>query len=487
MGTVSGGPEPRPTRWVRAARSLPIPSRRLLGLLAVAAALFLLSTPIALAADAALLILAFVDWRRTMPPGLHRETPPRLPLMGEASARVELRNIARRRMHVLITDDLSEGLERVGGWREVDLAASTRRAVLGVAGDRDAENAYAGEERRDLETPEDSIRLVVPARSYADVTYDVRAPTRGTHVFGAMHTRVRGPWGLAWRQFREEASAPLRVQPGVEDLRKHRLSGLRSRLARAGLRRQRQWGEGSAFESLREYQEGDDPRSIDWKASARREQIIARRYQTERSQNVMLVIDAGRLMTERIDDRERVDHALSAALMLTEAARTHGDRVGVMVFDAQVRSFLPPTTPRLSRVADLLAGIEARVVEPNYPFAFTYLARHLRRRSLIVLFTDVIDARASAAMLGQLARTASSHLPLIVALRNPGLEEAATAAVADEEQAYRRAAAEELLRARAVALEGMRRVGVLVVDAEPGQAVPEAVSSYLEVKRRGRL
>jgi uncharacterized protein (DUF58 family) len=158
-----------------------------------------------------------------------------------------------------------------------------------------------------------------------------------------------------------------------------------------------------------------------------------------------------------------------------------------MVFDEQVRSFLPPATPRLSRIADLLAGVQPRFVEPNYPFAFTYLARHLKRRSLIVVFTDIIDARASSALLAQLARSAVSHLPLIVALRNPGLELAAGAPVASDADAFRRAAAEEMLRARAVALGGMKRAGVLVVDAEPGQAIPDTLSRYLEVKRRGML
>ncbi len=152
-----------------------------------------------------------------------------------------------------------------------------------------------------------------------------------------------------------------------------------------------------------------------------------------------------------------------------------------------MRSFLPPSTPRLSRIAELLAGVEPRFVEPNYPFAFTYLARHLRRRSLIVVFTDIIDRDASSALLSQLARSAASHVPLIVALRNPGLETAAAAPVACDADAYRRAAAEEMLRARAVAMGAMKRAGVLAVDAEPGQAIPETLSRYLEVKRRGLL
>lgn len=466
---------------------IPIPSRRLLALLAAASPLFLWSTPAALAVDVGLLAAALIDWLRARPPSATREAPRRLSLKGEADVHIELRNLRRRPVDVVVTDDLSPGLERVTGWTANSHVP--RRALLGLGGETSAGPAGEGPDagRRDIELPEDALRLTIPPRSYGDVAYRVRAADRGEHAFGDIHLRVLGPWRLAWRQFVAPASATVKVQPGVEELRKQRLAGLRTRLAREGLRRQRRWGEGSAFDSLREYQEGDDPRSIDWKATARREQVIARRYRTERSQNVMLLIDGGRLMTERIDDRERIDHALSAALLLTEAARAHNDRVGVMVFDEQVRSFLPPTAPRLSRIAERLAEVEPRFVEPNYPYAFTYLARHLRRRSLVVVFTDIIDARASAALLAQLARSARSHLPLVVALRNPGLEAAADAPVETDEDAYRRAAAEEMLRARAVALEGMRRAGVLVVDAEPGRAIPETLSRYLEVKRRGLL
>jgi uncharacterized protein (DUF58 family) len=464
---------------------VPLPGRRLLVLVAAASLLFLWSSTAAFLADGVLLLAAVVDWFRAAAPSAVREAPRRVSLKAEADVRLELRNLARRIVDVVVTDDLPSGLERVGGWRKA--GPSAHRPMLGLAAAEMARERRSELARRDIETPEDAVRLSIPARSYGDVGYRVSATERGEHALGDIHVRVLGPWGLAWKQVRVPASGTIKVQPGVDELRRQRLSGLRSRLAREGLRRQRRWGEGSAFDSLREYREGDDPRSIDWKATARRDQVIARRYRTERSQNVMLLIDAGRLMTERIDDRERIDHALSAALLLTEAARAHNDRVGVMVFDEQVRSFLPPSTPRLSRIAERLAEVQPRFVEPNYPFAFAYLARHLRRRSLVVAFTDIIDARASAALLAQLARSTASHLPLIVALRNPGLEATASAPVSTDEDAYRRAAAEEMLRARAVALEGMRRAGVLVVDAEPGDAIPETLSRYLEVKRRGLL
>lgn len=464
---------------------VPIPGLRLLGLLAAASLLFLWSTAAALVADAVILSLGIVDWVRASVPTGSREAPRRLALQSTGDVRVELRNLAQRPIDVLVSDDLPPGLERATPWRTSSRAAT--RPMLGMDPDGAREPPEPSAAGRDVELPEDAIRITVPARSYGDVAYAVRAVERGEHTIGDLHFRVAGPWRLAWKQARVSAASTVKVQPGAEDLRKQRLAGLRTRMTREGMRKQRRWGEGSAFDSLREYQEGDDPRSIDWKATARREQVIARRYRTERSQNVMLLVDAGRLMAERIDDRARIDHALSAALLLTEAARAHHDRVGVMVFDEQVRSFLPPTTPRLGQIAERLAEVQPVPVEPNYPYAFTYLARNLRRRSLVVVFTDIIDARASSALLSQLARSAGSHLPLIVALRNPGLETTASAPVANDEDAYRRAAAEEMLRARAIALEGVRRAGVLVVDAEPGEAIPETLSRYLEVKRRGML
>ncbi|HEV2149685.1 MAG TPA: DUF58 domain-containing protein, partial [Longimicrobiaceae bacterium] len=329
--------------------------------------------------------------------------------------------------------------------------------------------------------------LVVPPRRDAVATYRVRAAERGDGAYGDLHLRVAGPLGLVWVQRRERRADPLRVQPGVMEVRRHRLLGLRHRLRDAGIRSVRQRGEGGSFESLRDYVRGDDPRTLDWKASARRGTLTVRQYEAERRQNVLLAIDAGRLMTQRIGGRERIDHALSAALLLADVAGSHGDRVGLLVFADRVEQYLPPSQLSLARLADALGSVQARMVEPNYPAAFTYLASQLRRRSLLVIFTDVIDAEASGALVSHLIRSASRHLPLAVAIRNPELEAAAVAPVEDEPAVFRRAAAEELLQARAAALAAMQRAGVLVADTRPEDSVTAAVNRYLEVKRRALL
>ncbi|HET7322503.1 MAG TPA: DUF58 domain-containing protein, partial [Longimicrobiaceae bacterium] len=355
---------------------------------------------------------------------------------------------------------------------------SDRRAVLRLTDDVYEPLERLGDEVMEAE---------VDADGEVELSYGVRAVGRGEAVVGDVHLRLTGPLGLALVQRRLPRADRLKVQPGVLEVRRNRLLGLRHRQREAGLRNVRLRGESGSFESHREYAPGDDPRTIDWKATARHGPVMVRQFEAERSQSVLLAIDAGRLMTERMEGRERMDYALSAALLLADVASRWGDRVGVFVFSDRVEQYLPPSRLPLSRLSEVLAGVEPRLVEPNYPLAFGYLARQLRRRSLLVLFTDIVDPGVSSALLAQLGRTAHRHLPLAVTLRNPALEAAATASVTDESEAFRRAAAEELLQARAAALAAMQRAGVLVADAEPGAAAVAAVNRYLEVKARGML
>ena len=426
-----------------------LPTHRFLLLVAGAALVFPLSVPAALALDALLLVLLAVDaWVAPRALRVERRAPHRVSLGAEAQVELTVRSAAPRPVRLQVTDDLPPLLSRVDG---------------------------------------DVRELTVRPDEAARATYRVRADRRGDDAFGDVHLRVAGPLGLAWRQRRIPRADEVRVQPGVAELRRYRLLGLHNRLREAGFRAVRQRGEGGSFESLRGYVRGDDPRTMDWKASARRGQLITRQFQVERRQNVMIAIDAGRLMTQKIGGQERLDYALTAALLLADVASLHGDLVGLLVFSDRVTHYLPPSRASLSRMADALGEVHASMVEPNYPAAFTYLAHQLRRRSLLVMFTDIIDARASSALVAHLGRAAERHLPIAVAIRNPELEAAAALSATDEADVYRRAAAEELLQSRAAALASMQRSGVLVADTRPGDAVPSAVNRYLDVKRRGLL
>src|SRR6266705_2229301 len=251
----------------------------------------------------------------------------------------------------------------------------------------------------------------------------------------------------------------------------------------------RRLGEGRLFESLRDWVPGDDLRHIDWKATGRRGKVITRQFEAERRQHVLLVLDLGRLLMAEIAGVARLEYVVRAALELAYTAVQHDDNVGVMAFADGVQHFVAPQRGRLAlkRVLDVLARVEPRLVEPDYPGAFRYLAARNRKRALTVLFTDVIDRFASDALVANVASLRPRHLPLAVTLQNPELNQVAALRPVAAHDAFRKAAAEELLRAREEALGRMRRAGVLVLDVPPERAAEAVVTKYLDLKRRGRL
>lgn len=441
-----------------------VPSRRALWLLAAASALFLASATAGLAVDVLLLALVYWDGKRARAPTVSRRAP-RTWALGEAmEVTVVAANEGPRRTLVRVTDDLDERMER--------LSAGTDPGQTDPA---------------QTDPWEDGVLATVAPGSQVRLAYRVRPRTRGFLRLGAIHVRTLGPLGLAWRRSVESAEQVVRVQPGLSGFLRRKDLAVRRPLREPGPRRIRRAGEGSEFESLREYVRGDDPRAIDWKATARRNRHVVRNWQAERNQNVVLAIDAGRHMRERTLDRERADFALAAAMLVAGRARAYGDRVATLVFDDQVRHLSPPRRVDMGAMAEMLAGVETRLVEPNYPLAVASLARTIRKRSLVVLFCDVIDGDVSRALVASLTRITRTHLPMAVAIRNPELERVAARTPSNEAGAFERAAAEELVQARAAALQTMRRSGILVVDADPGDAMAATIEKYVEVKERGLL
>jgi uncharacterized protein (DUF58 family) len=313
---------------------------------------------------------------------------------------------------------------------------------------------------------------------------------RGDFPLGPVVLRLMGPLGFVARTLRYRPDDRAIVIPSIAALRRYELRSLPMRLHEVGLRVLRRRGEGTAFAGLRDYAIGDDPRHIDWKATARRRRLISREYSIEQGQTVMILIDAGRLMTQLAGSLPRFEYALSSALILANIAARAGDHVGLLIFDDEVRAFIPPTrgTAALRLIRDALVPVQPSLVEPDYAAAFRTLANRSSRRSLVVLFTDVIDVRSSRSLLALTTRGARVHLPVVVALRNDALVEAATPHGATSTDAlYQSAAAEELLSARDEALERMRQAGVSVLDVKPQAMTTAVINRYLEIKSRGLL
>jgi uncharacterized protein (DUF58 family) len=332
-------------------------------------------------------------------------------------------------------------------------------------------------------------RLIVPPGEGLDERLELVPVRRGVGEGGAIAVRVLGPLGLAWRQATVRLPWSATVYPTVPDAPLRALPLQLARRREAGLRAIRRPGEGRLFEGLRDWVPGDETRIIDWKATARRGKTIARQYEDERRQQVLIVIDAGRLLTAEVNGVARLESVISAALQLARAAVEHDDNVGLMVFADVVQRYVAPARGRraLRAVLEGLAHAEGRLAESDYPGAFRYLAAHNRKRALTVLFTDVIDRTASEALVAHAATLRPRHLPLAVTLRDPALEALAVARPDATAGAFERAAAEELLGARETALAEMRGRGVMVLDVPPTGAGEAVVARYHQLKRRGLL
>ena len=329
----------------------------------------------------------------------------------------------------------------------------------------------------------------LPPRGAERIPITVTGATRGQARLGDIALRVRTPLGLSSRTFRYPQDDEILVAPSLAGVKRFRWLAVHHRLATAGVRDVRRRGEGRSFARLRDYVVGDDPRHIDWKATARRGHTITREFTTEQSQTVFVLVDAGRTMTQLAGRFPRFEYALSTTLLLADVAIAAGDRVGALVFDDQLRALVPAQrgATALHALRTALVPVQASLVEPDYASAFRTLAQRQRKRALIVLVTDVIDARAARLLMAHLTRGASRHLALVVALRNDALVAAATPAGTRAADLYTSAAAEELITERLTALQRMRDAGVVVLDVPPDAMAAAVVNQYLELKSRGAL
>lgn len=403
--------------------------------------------------DAAIIGLALLDYRASEKESsfrIEREIEDRFSMGGANPVRIKVTNRARRPVTFLVKDEHPPELQLL----------SPREA-----------------------------RLTVPPRRTRAWRYDLLPTARGDYRFGNTGVRFLSRFGLVWCQLTYPTAHTIKVYPNLREAKENELYAHRNRDLKQGHRRMRQRGQGREFESLRDFVIGDEIRHISWPATARRGKLITRQYTIERSQNVLVMLDAGRLMTARIGDLTKLDHAINATLSIAYVASAGGDNVGLLVFSRRVISFLPPRRSRdqLNRVMEALYNVEPEIIEPSYARAFSFVGVNCHRRSLVVILTDLVDRDASAELLAHASQLVPRHLPLIVTISDSDLRAMVRSAPAKVADVYRQSVAEEILRQREEALSSIRRLGGLALDVPAGRLSFELVNKYLDVKERGLL
>jgi uncharacterized protein (DUF58 family) len=353
-------------------------------------------------------------------------------------------------------------------------SASQRRPTVELLCDVDA----------NLEQPP---RVLAPLSEAGDtlVSFPLRARRRGKARVERLWLRWAGPLGLVNRLRILPLDAELPVTPDTKAVKSVALQ-FTDPMALYGIKPQRQQGEGSEFESLRDYVPGLDPRSIDWKHSARHHSLVCKEFRSERNHQIVLAFDTGHLMSEPLQGIAKLDHAVNAGLQLGYVSLRAGDRIGVYGFDSQVRVFSQPTGGigtfwRLQRAA---AEIGYSPDETNFTLGLSSLAARLDRRSLVILQTEFVDTITAELMLENVERLAGRHLVIFVCLQDPQLEATVDGEPHSLNALARSVIADEFLRERRVVMERLRRLGVHCLDVRADQLGPALINRYLEIKRR---
>jgi uncharacterized protein (DUF58 family) len=342
---------------------------------------------------------------------------------------------------------------------------------------------------RTLDLGESEVVAFVPARSEVETAFPVLPVARGSDAFTRIFVWYESMLGLLRRRVVIEAPDAIRVYPDLSAVERYGQLQVRNRLVEAGLRRMHLRGVGSEFESVRDYASGDAFRSIDWKATARRGKLMVVQREVERSQDVMLLLDCGRLMTARLGAQRKLDYAVTAGLSMATIASLASDRVGVVAFARRILVARAPrsTAASVHALADALCDVEPRFEESDYARAFAYLRSHLHRRSLIAFFTDVIDPVAQSTVLAELGTLAKRHVVLCIFMNDAAVNVALARTPHSVGESYQMSVALGLSQERAIAARTLQRSGVIVLDVPADKLSIAAVDEYLRVKSRGLL
>jgi uncharacterized protein (DUF58 family) len=313
---------------------------------------------------------------------------------------------------------------------------------------------------------------------------------RGRFPLHDVTVRVQGPLRLVSRQATRGVPGGIRVMPGYPSRDEVQRRIRMPRVLEVGLRSIRVAGGGREFDQLRDYRPDDEFRRIDWPATVRLGRPIVKQYRAERNQNVVLLLDNGRVMAGTVGGVPRVEHAMDAVLGVVQTATRLGDRVGMVAFDRQVRSVLVPTNGKgqLGRAAEAMYMLQPDYSESAYQVAFSHAVARFRRRSLFIVLTDLVEAAVEQALLPALPIITRRHVVVVAAVQDPAVRDwAAGGRHRWPSEAYRQAAAVNSLVQRERSVARLRAAGAVVVDAAPGRLAVELVDAYLELKASGRL
>lgn len=438
--------------------SLPVPTRRMFYLLAaplplLAAGLFWFPLVIAaISADLFLLLLAFLDVRhalRTYRLSFEISRPSFFSIGKKNTMTLSIYNQGPGRLELEIKPGIPESWEPLTG-----------KGLIPLAG---------GEKK--------------------EQTLEYRPLRRGVFHIAFFHYRFKTVLGLLNIYGKWNADLEIGVYPDVKEVSHYLVMTRRNRLFEIGIHKNRFRGRGTNLEYLRDYQKDDDSKRIDWKASTRNNRLVCKEYQMESHNLVAIVLDCGRVMTAEQKGMHSLDYAVNAALILSHVARKAGDSVTMFAFSDRIINELPPVKGKnmMNKILQFMTPLQPDFVESNYQQLFEHLEVRLKRRALIILFSDLIDDINYQLFYKHLSALSRKHLPLIILLRDTLLMENADLPPEGVEDLYISAAAADMYMRRAEVIKKFKQKKINLLDLLPHEVTPSLIDKYLELKSRNLI
>ena len=329
----------------------------------------------------------------------------------------------------------------------------------------------------------------IPAEGVRSFNYMVRPVERGVYTYGAINTLVRTSLGLVERRYRQEQGKEVAVYPSYIHLRKYELMALADRWSMAGVKKVRRSAQRVEFERIRDYVSGDDKRTVNWKATARRSELMVNQYQDEKAQQIISLIDLGRVMKMPFEGLTLLDRAINASLVLSDIAIKKDDKAGIITYSDKVHGLLPPSRDKsqIRKVLELLYAQRTDFAETDFDTLFARVKRTLGQRSLLVVYTNFESIDGMRRQLPFLQRLARAHLVAVVIFRNTELDELLHRPDRDTVDVYVKTITRKLQHEKELIAKELERHGVLTILTRPEDLSVSVLNKYLEIKARALL
>lgn len=331
-----------------------------------------------------------------------------------------------------------------------------------------------------------SFRFPLAAGQRKTHAYHLRPVKRGEYAFGALNAYAGSLIGLVMRRYRFDMGKTIPVFPSFLQMRRYQLMAISNRLSEIGVKKIRRVGHSMEFEQIRDYVPGDDIRTVNWKATARRNQMMVNSFTEEKSQQVYCVIDKGRVMKMPFDGLSLLDHSINASVVLSNVALLKQDKAGIITFSEEIGDFLPASgkVAQMNSILELLHRQKTRYLESDFEKLYAHMKRRITQRSLIMLFTNFESLNALQRQLPYLRRIARNHLLMVVFFENSLLAEQMRESAGSLEEVYRRTIAAKFAFEKKQIVRELQQHGILTLLTAPEQLTVNAVNRYLELKSR---